>query len=134
TCVAPGGRHRGLPEPRANLQYADWSSPAPYPGAVRDRPPDASRFPRLGAAHFQARGLGSRTGKLLRNGELLQSPCGNPMEARPPSYVSGISSAPLLGETIGDNFDRMAARFANREALVVRHQGVRWSYGRLSAA
>src|SRR5215472_7030053 len=44
------------------------------------------------------------------------------------SYVHGASGVPLIGETIGARFDRIAARFAEREALVVRHQGVRWNY------
>ena len=35
----------------------------------------------------------------------------------PPSYSNGPSTTPLLGETIGDNLDRMAARFPDREAL-----------------
>jgi fatty-acyl-CoA synthase len=47
------------------------------------------------------------------------------------SYVSGTSTVPLLGETIGVHFDRAAARYANREALVVRHQGIRWTYAEL---
>ena len=34
-----------------------------------------------------------------------------------PSYSNGPSTTPLLGETIGDNLDRMAARFPDREAL-----------------
>src|SRR5947209_15713472 len=45
-----------------------------------------------------------------------------------PSYVSGVSSIPLLGETIGAHFDRVAARWAGREALVVRHQNIRWTF------
>jgi fatty-acyl-CoA synthase len=48
-----------------------------------------------------------------------------------PSYVSGTSTLPLLGETIGVRFDRAAARYAGREALVVRHQGIRWTYAEL---
>ncbi|HEV2303824.1 MAG TPA: AMP-binding protein [Stellaceae bacterium] len=47
------------------------------------------------------------------------------------SYVHGASSHPLIGETIGRHFDRMAGRFAERDALVVRHQGIRWSYAAL---
>lgn len=47
------------------------------------------------------------------------------------SYVHGASAIPLLGETIGAHFDQAAARFAEREALVVRHQGVRWTYREL---
>ncbi len=44
------------------------------------------------------------------------------------SYVSGASANPLLGVTIGAQLDRTAARFPDNEALVVRHQGVRWRY------
>jgi fatty-acyl-CoA synthase len=44
------------------------------------------------------------------------------------SYVHGVSPTPLLGETIGQLFDRTVARVSDREALVVRHQNVRWSY------
>lgn len=47
------------------------------------------------------------------------------------SYVHGASAVPLLGETIGSHFDQAAERFAEREALVVRHQGVRWTYREL---
>jgi fatty-acyl-CoA synthase len=50
-----------------------------------------------------------------------------------PSYVHGASSTPLLGDTIGAAFDRTAARFPDREALVVRHQGVRWTWRELKA-
>ena len=48
-----------------------------------------------------------------------------------PSYVHGASEVPLIGETIGAHFDRMAARFAERDALVVRHQQIRWRYREL---
>ena len=47
------------------------------------------------------------------------------------SYVHGVSSQPLIGETIGRHFDAVCARAADREALVVRHQGVRLTYGEL---
>ncbi|MDE3159948.1 MAG: AMP-binding protein, partial [Acidobacteriota bacterium] len=49
----------------------------------------------------------------------------------PPSYVCGTGSMPLIGETIGSHFDRAAARWAGREALVVRHQQIRWTYAEL---
>ncbi len=49
------------------------------------------------------------------------------------SYVHGASDVPLLGETIGAHFDRSAARWPDRTALVVREQGVRWSYAELDA-
>jgi fatty-acyl-CoA synthase len=51
-----------------------------------------------------------------------------------PSYVSGTSTIPLLGETIGAAFDRTAERFGHREALVSRHQNVRYTYAELAAA
>ena len=38
-----------------------------------------------------------------------------------PSYASGTSSTPLLGDTIGDNLDRTIERFGDREALVSVH-------------
>ena len=46
----------------------------------------------------------------------------------PPSYSNGPSTTPLLGETIGDNLDRMAARFPDREALSIPYQDVRMTY------
>jgi len=49
-----------------------------------------------------------------------------------PSYASGTSSVPLLGETIGQNFARIAATFANREALVDVATGRRWTYAQLN--
>src|SRR3954471_23103709 len=51
-----------------------------------------------------------------------------------PSYASGISSKPLLGDTIGDNLDRTIARFGEREALVSVHQGLRYTYTEFGAA
>ena len=50
----------------------------------------------------------------------------------PPSYVSGTSDAPLLGETIGQRFDATVARWGDRPALIVSQQGIRWSYAELS--
>jgi fatty-acyl-CoA synthase len=51
-----------------------------------------------------------------------------------PSYSHGTSDTPLLGDTIGVNFARTAARFADRTALVSRHQDVRLTYAELDAA
>lgn len=48
-----------------------------------------------------------------------------------PSYVHGASGQALIGQTIGQFFDEACARHAGREALVVRHQNVRLSYGEL---
>jgi len=47
------------------------------------------------------------------------------------SYVHGVSMTPLIGETIGAHFDKMAERFADRDALIVRQQNVRWTYREL---
>jgi fatty-acyl-CoA synthase len=47
------------------------------------------------------------------------------------SYVHGASDVPLIGETIGVHFDKAAARWDERDALIVRQQNVRWSYGEL---
>jgi fatty-acyl-CoA synthase len=47
------------------------------------------------------------------------------------SYVHGASSVPLIGETIGVHFDKAATRWHERDALVVRLQNVRWTYGEL---
>ena len=44
------------------------------------------------------------------------------------SYVHGASETPLIGETIGVYFDRAVERFGECDALVVRHQGIRWSW------
>ena len=51
-----------------------------------------------------------------------------------PSYSHGTSETPLLGDTIGANFARTAARFADRPALISRHQEVRLTYAQLEAA
>ncbi|GGO81306.1 AMP-binding protein [Marinobacterium nitratireducens] len=45
-----------------------------------------------------------------------------------PSYSSGTSNKPLIGMTIGDKFDQIAATYPDNDALIVRHQGIRWSY------
>ncbi|WP_039799523.1 AMP-binding protein [Nocardia araoensis] len=51
-----------------------------------------------------------------------------------PSYASGVSDVPLLGDTIGGNLDRTVAAFPDREALVDRPTGRRWTYRALGAA
>jgi fatty-acyl-CoA synthase len=49
------------------------------------------------------------------------------------SYTSGTSDKPLLGLTIGDMFDQIVARYSDHEALVSRHQRLRYSYAQLQA-
>jgi fatty-acyl-CoA synthase len=47
------------------------------------------------------------------------------------SYTSATSDTPLLGDTIGGNFDRTATRFPDRLALVDVPAGLRYSYAEL---
>ncbi len=47
------------------------------------------------------------------------------------SYAIGASEPPLLEETIGQNLARTVEAYGDREALVVRHQGIRWTYREL---
>ena len=47
------------------------------------------------------------------------------------SYVHGATDTPLLGETIGQNLDRTAERVPDSPALIIRSQGVRWTYREL---
>src|SRR5579864_6821813 len=52
------------------------------------------------------------------------------------SYSSGESATPLLGDTIGGNFDATVLAFADREALVDRSDPEavrRWTYAELAA-
>jgi fatty-acyl-CoA synthase len=48
------------------------------------------------------------------------------------SYVHGTSSVPLIGATLGAYFESAVARWGSRDALIVRHQNVRWSYAELN--
>jgi fatty-acyl-CoA synthase len=47
------------------------------------------------------------------------------------SYVHGASSTPLIGETIGVHFDKIVERHGERDAVISRHQQLRWSYREL---
>ena len=49
------------------------------------------------------------------------------------SYIHGASLTPMIGETIGENFDRIVASHPERDAVVVRHQDVRWTYAEFGA-
>ncbi|GAA2667660.1 AMP-binding protein [Nonomuraea recticatena] len=48
------------------------------------------------------------------------------------SYSSAIADVALLGETIGENFERAVLRFGDREALVEVATGRRWTYAQLN--
>jgi len=45
-----------------------------------------------------------------------------------PARDSGPTDVPLLDETIGANLARTIAAHGSNEALVARHQGIRWTY------
>jgi len=47
------------------------------------------------------------------------------------SYVCGTSNKPLLFQTIGAAIEQAARKWAEREALVVGHQNIRWTYRQL---
>src|SRR5882757_7078578 len=49
------------------------------------------------------------------------------------SYVHGNSGPPLIGKTIGALLDEVSAADGSREALVVAHQKVRWTYAELKS-
>lgn len=53
------------------------------------------------------------------------------MRTAKPSYTHGAHPKTLLGEAIGQAFDRAAARWPDNEALVSRHQSIRWTYAEL---
>ena len=44
------------------------------------------------------------------------------------SYVSGTSEKSLLGKTIGEMFNEISDKYPGKEALIVKHQDVRWTY------
>jgi fatty-acyl-CoA synthase len=48
------------------------------------------------------------------------------------SYVHGGSDKPLIGQTVGEYFDGTVARWGDCDALIVRHQNVRWTYRELT--
>ncbi|MGY4879478.1 AMP-binding protein [Vreelandella aquamarina] len=48
-----------------------------------------------------------------------------------PSYTSSMADKPLLGMTIGDKFDQIAAQYPDNDALIVLHQQIHWTYRQL---
>jgi fatty-acyl-CoA synthase len=55
------------------------------------------------------------------------------MTSAAPSYASGTSDQPLLGETLGAILARIAAEHPDAEALVDVPNGTRWTYAQLYA-
>ncbi|WP_460956786.1 AMP-binding protein [Parasphingorhabdus pacifica] len=64
----------------------------------------------------------------MMGGSRHKSPEVNVDKAAEPSYASGVSDVPLLGDTIGANLDRTAGRVGDRDALVEYSSGRRWTY------
>ena len=50
------------------------------------------------------------------------------------SFVCGTSDQPLIYRTIGDAIDDAVEQWGDKEAIVVRHQGIRWTYRQLGVA
>ncbi len=48
--------------------------------------------------------------------------------ASTPAIDSGPTDVPLLEETIGENLRRTIAAHGDNDAIVARHQGIRWTY------
>ena len=47
------------------------------------------------------------------------------------SYYCGASTTQIIYETIGGFFDRVAEKYHDNKALILRHQGVEWTYAEL---
>ena len=69
----------------------------------------------------------SKTTTFLRRKGLLAMPNDSK------SYVHGGCDIPLMGLTVDQLFDATARAFADNVALIVRHQGIRWTYSELQA-
>ena len=50
------------------------------------------------------------------------------------SFVCGTSDQPLIYLTVGDALDHAVEQWGEKEAVVVRHQGIRWTYRQLGTA
>ena len=53
------------------------------------------------------------------------------MTAIEKSYYCGASTTQIIYETIGGFFDRVAEKHPDSQALILRHQGVEWTYAEL---
>src|SRR5215469_8351169 len=67
----------------------------------------------------------------MTQAQTIHQPNGRDRSATRWSYLSGTSDTPLLGMTIGDAFDRTVTRFPDRDALISRHQGLRYTWSTL---
>ncbi|MGD0429770.1 MAG: AMP-binding protein [Acetobacteraceae bacterium] len=53
------------------------------------------------------------------------------MTTPPLSYAHGVSTTPLIGETIGVHFNRTVERWGDRPGLISRQQGISWTWKEL---
>ena len=129
-----GRAHRwrsGSPTARSRPPPARPASTAsPTSSTWADVRTAAWRSRSLGAQGGLATALGARTD--LAADDEQESPA---LEVRMTalSYANGTSTEPLLGETIGANLRRTAARVPDRDALVDVPTGRRWTYAELDA-
>ncbi len=50
------------------------------------------------------------------------------------SFVCGSSDQPLIYQTIGDALDQAVEQWGDQDAIVVRHQDIRWTYRKFGEA
>jgi fatty-acyl-CoA synthase len=70
-------------------------------------------------------------GSIAHKGQRIMKAGSKRMARSTQSYVHGGCEAPLIGDTIGAHFEKVADRWRERPALIVRHQNIRWTYGEL---
>ncbi len=108
------------------------------PHVVREAPQDGGWSGQGGGHPSYGSWLGGPClpigGSVARMGANHVSQCGGTVHAQAlPSYGSGTSDTPLLGDTIGDNLVRTVVHFPDAEAMVDVPSGRRWTYLELDA-
>jgi fatty-acyl-CoA synthase len=68
----------------------------------------------------------------MQSALVTELPRAHPGPAAAPAYERGPRDTPLLEQAIGENLRAITGRYADREALVVRHQDYRATYGELA--
>ena len=53
------------------------------------------------------------------------------MDGRKLAYSQGLSQVPLRAETVGQMWASVVAAHGDRDAIVSRHQGIRWTYAEI---
>src|SRR5262249_55141330 len=78
-------------------------------------------------------GLGGEVDDDLQAHRLLLSRGCASLPRMTAAYAHGTSDTPLLGATIGELWARIVAEHPGADALVSRHEDVRWTYAELDA-